>query len=75
MIPCVIFGIVLLVVCITCVKRKIFSETKEIEEYNRNEMTRQAVEEVGSINEDDAVGIPVSLMPQQHIHPDLMANR
>jgi len=46
-----------------------------MEEYERNEVTRQAAEELGSINGEEGVGIPVSLMPQQHVNPDLMANR
>ena len=70
-IPCVIFAIILFTVCLTCIKRKIFSETKEIEEFQRNEINRQAAEDAGSLNED----IPTSLMPQSHVNPDLMANR
>ena len=36
-IPSAIIGFILLICCIVCVKRMVFSETKEIEEFERNE--------------------------------------
>ena len=38
-IPSAIIGFILLICCIVCIKRMVFSETKEIEEFERNEGT------------------------------------
>ena len=54
----------------------VFSETKEIEEFERNEAARQAAEDADSLGQDaegNQVGLPVSLMPT--VNPDLMADR
>lgn len=76
LIPCVILGALILISCCVCVKRKFFSETKEMEEFERNEAARRAAEDADSLGEDsqgNQVGLPVSLMP--NVNPDLMADR
>ena len=75
-IPSAIVGFILLICCIVCVKRVVFSETKEMEEFERNEAERAAVEDADSLGQDEEgnqVGLPVSLMPT--VNPDLMADR
>ena len=72
--PCL--GFILIIICIVCVKRVVFSETKEIEEFERNEAARAAAEDADSLGMDEdgnQVALPISLMPT--VNPDLMADR
>ena len=66
----------MIIVCVVCIKRVVFSETKEIEEFERNEAARAAAEDADSLGIDqdgNQVALPISLMPT--VNPDLMADR
>jgi len=69
--PAVVFGVIVLIALIACIKRKIFSETKEIEEFEQNQRNREMADDLGSLADEAAM--PASVMPQ--LNPDLMANR
>ena len=64
LILCVILGALILISCCVYVKREFFSETKEMEEFERTEAARRAAEDADSLGEDsqgNQVGLPVSL--------------
>jgi len=69
--PAAVFGVIVLIALIACIKRKIFSETKEIEEFEQNQRNREIADDLGSLADEAAM--PASVMPQ--LNPDLMANR